>query len=282
MENLNTKKKSCKLIYLFIAGMIMSLSCLQVTDLNAQQANAREIINKVIGKDKANSSVTEKVMILIDKKKQQRIRHIKTFSKKYGKTVKSLSFFLTPADVKNTAYLSFDWRDNTRDNEAWLYLPALKKPKQINSTNKSGSFMGGDFSYYDMEDFNAEKWNCKLLKSARVDGHDSWVIELTPKKAHKLEVIQQTGYLKIKKWVRKDNYMLVKEQLWIKKGKKIKYISYKDIRKIQGIWTAMEIKATTTKAKRIEHSTIYKISKIDYNKNIEDNMFTTERMEKGL
>jgi len=35
-----------------------------------------------------------------------------------------------------------------------LYLPALKKVKRIPTSDKSSSFMGSDFSYYDWTDRN--------------------------------------------------------------------------------------------------------------------------------
>ncbi|MCK5812618.1 MAG: outer membrane lipoprotein-sorting protein, partial [Cocleimonas sp.] len=53
---------------------------------------------------------------------------------------KSLSLFDTPADVKGTSMLTFSHGLNPDDQ--WLYLPALKRVKRINSRNKSGPFMG--------------------------------------------------------------------------------------------------------------------------------------------
>ena len=50
----------------------------------------------------------------------------------------------TPADVKDTGFLTYDYDDESRDDDQWLYLPALKKTKRIASSDKSGSFMGSD------------------------------------------------------------------------------------------------------------------------------------------
>ncbi|MDD9301977.1 MAG: outer membrane lipoprotein-sorting protein [Desulfobacter sp.] len=65
------------------------------------------------------------LMILIDKHKNQRIRSIKSIRKDVGPDTKGILFFLSPADVRNTAYMSFDWEDHTKEDDSWLFLPAL-------------------------------------------------------------------------------------------------------------------------------------------------------------
>ena len=47
---------------------------------------------------------------------------------------KSMSIFDEPADVKGTAFLTFSHA--VKPDEQWLYLPALKRVKRINSKNK--------------------------------------------------------------------------------------------------------------------------------------------------
>jgi len=53
---------------------------------------------------------------------------------------KSLTIFDTPADVKGTALLTFSHK--TKNDDQWLYLPALKRVKRMSSSNKSGPLYG--------------------------------------------------------------------------------------------------------------------------------------------
>ena len=69
---------------------------------------------------------------------------------------KSLSIFDNPKDVKGTAFLTHSHK--TGDDDQWLYLPALKRVKRISSRNKSGSFMGSEFSYEDIASQEVEKY----------------------------------------------------------------------------------------------------------------------------
>ena len=64
--------------------------------------------------------------------------------------------FVSPADVKGTKFLSYS--HIKKDDDQWLYLPALKRVKRIASKNKSGSFMGSEFSYEDLSSFDADKY----------------------------------------------------------------------------------------------------------------------------
>ena len=61
---------------------------------------------------------------------------------------KSLMVFDEPRDVKGTALLTHAHKQEADDQ--WLYLPALKRVKRISSSNRSGSFMGSEFSYEDL------------------------------------------------------------------------------------------------------------------------------------
>ena len=104
--------------------------------------SGREIMEKVNARDVGDSSSGEMEMILIDKKGKKRIRKLKTFGGKKGKDSLSLMFFISPADVKNTGFLTYDYKKSGKDDDQWLYLPALRKTKRIAAGDKSGSFMG--------------------------------------------------------------------------------------------------------------------------------------------
>ena len=91
---------------------------------------------------------------------------------------KSLSIFDKPADVKGTAFLTYSHA--IKPDEQWLYLPALKRVKRINSKNKSGPFMGSEFAYEDLASQEIEKYTYKYIRDEQIDGVDYFVIERYP------------------------------------------------------------------------------------------------------
>lgn len=88
---------------------------------------------------------------------------------------KSIITFLWPADVKGTKMLT--WTHKKGNDDQWLYLPALKRVKRITSRNKTGSFMGSEFSYEDLGSQEVEKYTYKFINEDSVDGRKSWTIE---------------------------------------------------------------------------------------------------------
>jgi outer membrane lipoprotein-sorting protein len=261
---------------LFI-GFTLGLSIL-TSSLLADDAKARAIMEKVDARDDGKTLEEDMMMILIDKNGKKRIRNLHTYGKDFGVDEYSMMFFKSPADVKNTAFLTYDYDDASKDDDQWLYLPALKKVKRIPSSDKSSSFMGSDFSYFDMTDRNLEDFDFKLLKETKVRGHDAWMIESLPRTK---KVIKESGYTKTVAIVRKDNYVVVRAINFMRNGKK-KYLDIKKLHKQGGVWLPDEMTMTTKKGKSTIHKTVLKFKNIKLNNNISDAMFTTRRLEKGL
>ena len=248
------------------------------TNLLADDAKARAIMEKVDARDDGKTLEQDMLMILIDKNGKKRNRNLHTYSKDFGADEHQIMFFKSPADVKNTAFLTYDYDKASKDDDQWLYLPALKKVKRIPSSDKSSSFMGSDFSYYDMTDRNLKDYDFKLLKETEVRGKKAWMIEAVPRTS---KVVKESGYTKTIALVRQDNYVVVRSIGFLKNGKK-KYLDIKRLHKQGGVWLPDEITMTTKKGKSTVHKTILKFSNIKLNKPINDSMFTTRRLEKGL
>ncbi|MCW8916645.1 MAG: outer membrane lipoprotein-sorting protein [Magnetovibrio sp.] len=252
--------------------------------VSAADLTARQIMEKVDDRDDGDNRISEMRMILIDKNKNQRVRHMKSFDKdlitdKGGEDRRRIMFFLSPADVKDTGFLTYDYDAYEKDDDQWLFLPALKKTKRIASTDKSGSFMGSDFNYSDMTRRNLDAYDFKILKEEKVRNHKTWVIESLPKTQ---DQIDETGYKKSVVFVRQDNFVVVRGVHWTDIGNKLKYLDVSGLEKIDGIWTVTRMTMTTKKNKVIEHSTELSFIGTKYNQNLDDNLFTLRRLEKGL
>lgn len=251
-----------------------------------KELSADEIIYKSENKDIGDTMKADLTMRLINGKGDERVRRIDSFRKNYGeqmKDEKAIYFFQYPQDIKDTAYLSYDWDDDKVDDDSWLYLPSLKKVKRLAEADKSDAFLGSDFTYTDMKTRKREYWDYTIVKqSDPYDGQDCWVVEGLPKKGREKKVLNETGYTKVHIWVRKDNFMKVKGVFWVSKGKKIKYFTASGIEQIDGIWTAKVNKMWTTKHDRVEHTTILELANIRYNDQIDDSFFTPQRMKRGM
>ena len=265
--------KATKLLFLLGVGATLLTSSVMAEDLSA-----KAIMEKVDARDDGKTLEQDMLMVLIDKNGNERTRDLKSYGKDFGEDSHRTLFFKSPADVKNTAFLTYDYDEASKDDDQWLYLPALKKVKRIPSTDKSSSFMGSDFSYFDMTDRDLENYDFKILKETKVRGHDAWMIESKP---NNQEIIDESGYEKTIAIVRKDNFMVVRAINFLTNGKK-KYLDLKKIHEENGIWLVDEMTMTTKKGKNTLHKTILSFDNIKLNGTIDDGVFTTRRLEKGL
>ena len=77
-------------------------------------------------------------------------------------------FFHRPPDVRDMAFLV--WKYPGRDDDRWLYVPALKLVRRIAASDKHTSFVGSDFSYEDVSGREPEDDTHKLLREETVGG----------------------------------------------------------------------------------------------------------------
>ena len=241
--------------------------------------SGREIMEKVNARDVGDSSSGEMEMILIDKKGKKRIRKLKTFGGKKGKDSLSLMFFISPADVKNTGFLTYDYKKSGKDDDQWLYLPALRKTKRIAAGDKSGSFMGSDLNYSDMTTPDLDLYDYTLMKETDVRGEKVWQIKAVPKSKDEAE---KSGYSKSVIFIRQDNYVMIRAVHWVHKKRRNKYIDVKKLDNIDGIWVSTETHVTTKTGKKTLHKTILKEKNIRFNQDdLNEDFFTIRRLEKG-
>jgi hypothetical protein len=240
----------------------------------------REVMEKVNARDTGDRSITEMEMILINKKGKKRVRKLKTFGLEKGKKSLSLMFFLSPADVRNTGILTFDYDESGKDDDQWLFLPALRKTKRIAAGDKSSSFMGSDLNYSDMTSPDLDLYDYTLMKETEVKGQKVWQIKAVPKT--KAEA-KKSGYSKSVVFIRKDNYVMIRGVRWVHKKKRNKYLDVRKLDKIDGIWVSTEMHVTTKSGKKILHKTIMKQKNIHFNQDeVNEDLFSIRRLEKGL
>lgn len=253
-----------------ISGMIAIAFLMALVPAQAQMTG-QQIMESVYNSPSGDDMQGELVMTLVNSRGEQRVRNLKQFSKDDGKTEKKIMFFLAPADVRNTSFMNWSYTDG-RDDDQWIYLPALKRTKRISSDGKSDYFMGSDFTYDDLGDRHPSEDNHKLLREENIGGHACFVVESTP----------GTGgymYSKTITWVMKDSFLGLKREFYDPKGNLLKTLYIKNFEKISGIWTILETEMHNVQK---NHITLMKFSDVRYNAGIPDSQFTERTMTLGI
>lgn len=260
----------------FVLAITLSLFAMQSA---FAAMSARDIMQAVDDRDDGDNRVADMKMVLIDKNGDTRVRTIRSYDKDKGEDKQRIMFFISPADVEDTAFLTYDYDAYENDDDQWLYLPALRKTKRIASSDKSGSFMGSDFNYSDMTRKNLDAYDFKILKEDEVRGDKVWLIEALPRSR---EEIEESGYEKSVLFVRQDNFVVVRAVNWVNEGNKLKYLDVGRLEQVDGVWTILEMSMTTKKGKTTLHKTELSFDNVHYNQDLSEQMFTIRRLEKGL
>ncbi len=99
-------------------------------------------------------------------KKVRGAQYYSDYQDETKRLIHTLSSFYAPADDKGNGSLTVEVAND--DDDQWIYLKGLRKPKRIIGSDKSSSFMGSDMSNGDMAPKNIDDSNYTWLGSEKV------------------------------------------------------------------------------------------------------------------
>ncbi len=236
-----------------------------------QAEDATEIMRKVYDRPDGDDFQGTLRMTLTNHRGSQRVREMSTYSKDYPRETRALTFFRAPADVRGTGFLQYDYDESNKDDDRWLYLPALKKSKRIGGSSNSDSFMGSDFTYDDWGGRKLEDDTHSFLREDTIDGHAVWVIESRP-------VDKGDTYGRFINWIRKDALIEVKTEFYDRSDQLLKVLDVMEIKRIDGYWTASRMIMRNVQDK---HQTLIEQLDILYDQGLDDGIFRVSSLERG-
>ena len=272
--------------------IIITLSLLGVfiSPVLAADIDPREIMQRVSNRDDGKSQYSRSVVATCRYSteggkmrctEQPRVKVLEGAQKDYGKNGKdgrSISIILQPAAESGIGFLQYDYDDNNRDSDQWMYLSALGKVKRLVSGNddepKSGTMFGSEISYEDVEKTHIDDYIYKLIKEETFQGRPCWVIEAQPKPKR----ARKSNYSKSVQWIDKERLLFLQGQIYDRTGRPVKQIISSNVENINGIWVARQLNVNNVQTQRI--STM-KIEKIVLNPQIEDALFTQRTLTDG-
>lgn len=236
------------------------------------QMSGQEIMEKVYYRPTGRDVQSELTMTLINSRGDQRERQIKQFVKDFGDEEKKIMFFLSPADVRDTSFMNWSFDQEGRDDDQWIYLPALKRVKRISSDSKSDYFMGSDFTYDDLGDRHPSEDNHRLLREESLNGESCYVVESIPKDPDYM-------YSKTVSWVVKDKWIGLKREFYDEDGDLLKVLTVKSYDEIGGYWVLLHFEMHDVQK---DHTTRMQLENVQIEKGIDDSYFSERMMKRGV
>lgn len=176
-----------------------------------------------------------------------------------GADQKFYVYFERPADVRKMVYMV--WKHVGKDDDRWLYLPALDLVKRIAASDKRTSFAGSHFLYEDVSGRSIEDDTHELVETT--DAH--YVLHNVPKDAKSVE------FASYKLWIDKKTFLPMKAEYLDKHGRKYRIVEALEVKDIQGFPTVVKSRVQDLKS---GGSTVSEFTKVKYNVKLPDRIFT--------
>ena len=226
------KISSSLLVQSFIASGLLMISLLvhgesepQSNHLSEQldgQQKGRAIFEEIDRRDLGfNDFSSQQEMVLRNKSGQESRRIMENTvlegdadSKTDGD--KTLIVFREPKRIRGTALITH--AHTLRDDDQWLYLPALGRVKRISGASKAGSFVGSEFSYEDLAPQEVDDYSYEYIGDEIVAEQDCFKVIRIPKD-------KDSGYTRQIVWVDKAQYRIQQIEFYDRKDTFIKKLT---------------------------------------------------------
>lgn len=136
-------------------------------------------------------------LITADGKKQTRALTMLRRNDAGGGNQKYYLYFNQPADVRRMSFLV--WKYPDKEDDRWVFIPALDLVRRIAASDARSSFVGSDFNYEDVSGRDLDADDHQLIKEEKLGDQDCYVIESTPKKP--VDYVQRVS------WISKDSFL---------------------------------------------------------------------------
>jgi hypothetical protein len=235
----------------------------------ANELTAREILQKAHCAKfyQGDDSSGRVVLDITDRQGRQQQRELTMLRRDDGQGCDKQSFyayFLRPSDVREMRFLVS--KDPSKEDDRWLYLPALDLVKRISSADKRTSFAGSHFLYEDVSGRHIDDDTHKLIETT----DKYFLIESHPK-----DKSVDFKYFKI--WIHRKTFMPVKGEFYDKGGKKYRTYEIKKVENIDGFPTVVHVRVTDQKMGG--HSDM-RVTKMKYNLGLPEDIFGERYLRK--
>lgn len=175
-------------------------------------------------------------------------------------------YFHRPADVNKMAFMV--WKHINKDDDRWLYLPALDLVKRIAASDERASFVGSNFFYEDVSGRNINEDIHELVETTKT----YYILKNTPRAPKSVEFAYYTM------WIHRKTFVPVKVEYYDKKGEKYRVYEVLKVDTIQGFPSITKSRMSDLRTKG---ETIIEYRDVKYNIGLPDKIFTERYLRRA-
>lgn len=202
------------------------------------------------------------VMTLVSAAGQTRLRELTMLRRdEKGGEQRYFIYFHQPADVRGMTFLVLKYPK--RDDDRWLFMPALNLVRRIAARDSAQSFVGSDFTYEHVSGRDPESDSHTLRGEEKRRGKDCYVIESQAR--------APAEYTRKVAWIDKAIWLPVEEEYYDVRGELFKVFTADEVRDVGGHPTLVK---RTMKNVKTGHRTEVVFTGVAYDVGIEPDVFS--------
>lgn len=202
------------------------------------------------------------VMTLVSATGQTRLRELTMLRRNdKGGDQQYFIYFHQPADVRGMTFLVLKYP--RRDDDRWLFVPAINLVRRLAARDSAQSFVGSDFTYEHVSGRDPESDRHTLRGEETRRGKDCYVVDS--------EARAPAEYTRKVAWIDKAAWLPVEEEYYDVRGELFKVFTADEIRDVSGHPTLVK---RTMKNVKSGHRTEVVFTDIAYDLGIEPDVFS--------
>lgn len=259
--------------YLQITGVLAALGLLVLlSGFRTKSLNGRDVVDAYLQRHGVDSKIENITMVTLDGKGHVETKEVvRMFMTDSDDNQYSLLRFNAPEAITGVALLSK--LSAGKDDEQFLFMPAMEMVRKIAGSSKKGYFMGSDFAYEDLLPENTDRYEYVRGINEYLD--DTECYRVTAKSATS-EFRTMTGYAKRELWITVDDFRLVRIDFYEREDTLLKTLRLNEFNPISEGSEAMQPSQARMTNHEKKTSSLFAVTKGKYNLDIPQEIFTVE------
>ncbi len=208
-------------------------------------------------------------LITAEGKKRTRVLTMLRKNDPDGRRQRYFLYFHEPGDVRRTAFLV--WKYPDKDDDRWIFIPAVNMIRRIAARDSRSSFVGSDFSYEDISGRDVDADTHTLLREESLGSAVCYVVQSIPKAS--------ADFSKKLSWIDKGSLLPLKEEYYDAQNQLARVFTADGIDPISGKSAYPTVMKRTMQNVQSGHRTEVVFQSVSYDVGVEADVFTERALQ---
>ena len=174
-------------------------------------------------------------------------------------------YFHRPADVRGTTFMV--WKYPERDDDRWIFIPAINLVRRIAADDARSSFVGSDFNYEDVSGRDVGADEHRILREDSLGSRSVFVVESRP--------LRSADYVRKLSWIDQSTRLPLREEYYDVQGQRYRVFTSDEIENVEaGPSKVATVVKRTMENVKTGHRTEVTFLEVQYNVGIGDDLFS--------